>query len=104
LDSFVPITSHWDDKFGQSQSQTQLPIALAWAITIHKSQGLTLSDVVIDLGEKEFSAGLSFVAISRVKTLKGLAFWTHFPWSHIQQPEETPTAKALREDMNAIVT
>lgn len=53
---------------------------------------------MIDLGEKEFSSGLSFVAISRVKTLKGLAFRTHFPWSRIQRPEETPTAKALRED------
>jgi ATP-dependent exoDNAse (exonuclease V) alpha subunit len=31
-------------------------MALAWAIAIHKSQGLTLSDVVFDLGEKEFSA------------------------------------------------
>jgi hypothetical protein len=48
--------------------------------------------------KKEFSAGLSFVAKSRVKILKGLAFQTHFPWSCIQQPEETPTAKALRED------
>jgi hypothetical protein len=53
---------------------------------------------VIDLEEEEFSAGLSFVAIFRVKTLKGLAFQTHFPWICIQQPEETPTAKAHRED------
>jgi ATP-dependent exoDNAse (exonuclease V) alpha subunit len=92
------MTSHWDDKFGQPQSWTQLPIALAWAITIHKSQGLTLTDAVIDSAEKDFSAGLSFVAITRVKTLKGVAFHTHFPWSQIKRPEETPTARALRED------
>jgi hypothetical protein len=38
------------------------------------------------------------VAISHVKSLEGLAFCTHFPWSCIQQAEETPTAKLLRED------
>jgi ATP-dependent exoDNAse (exonuclease V) alpha subunit len=35
---------------------------MAWGITIHKSQGLTLEKVVVELGEKDFSAGLSFVA------------------------------------------
>jgi ATP-dependent exoDNAse (exonuclease V) alpha subunit len=76
----------------------QIPLTLAWAITIHKSQGLTLAKVVIDLGEKDFSPCLSIVAISHVKSLEGLAFHTHFPWSHIQRAEETPTAKLLRED------
>ena len=67
-------------------------------MTIHKSQGLTLTKGIVDLGEKDFSPGLSFVAISHVKSLEGLAFHTHFPWSHIQWAEETPTAKLLRED------
>jgi ATP-dependent exoDNAse (exonuclease V) alpha subunit len=71
---------------------------LAWAITIHKSQGLTLAEVVIDLGPKDFSPGLSFVAISRVKTLKGLIFRTHFPWSRLQRGEETESMKMLKED------
>jgi hypothetical protein len=54
--------------------------------------------VVIDLGPKDFSPGLSFVAISQVKTLKGLAFCTHFPWSHLQRGEETESMKMLKED------
>jgi hypothetical protein len=53
---------------------------------------------VLDLGPKDFSPGLSFVAISRVKTLKGLAFRCHFPWSRLQRAEETESMKMLRED------
>ena len=45
------------------------PLKLAWAITIHKAHGLTLDKVVIDIGKEEFSAGLTFVACSRVRRL-----------------------------------
>jgi len=41
---------------------------------VHKSQGLTLPRVKIDLGAKEFAAGLSFVAVSRVRALEDLLF------------------------------
>ncbi len=47
----------------------QLPLRLAWALTIHKSQGLTLPKAWIDIGKSERTAGVSYVAISRVKTL-----------------------------------
>ncbi|KAJ7840441.1 hypothetical protein B0H13DRAFT_1486642, partial [Mycena leptocephala] len=40
--------------------------------TIHKSQGITLDKVTIDIGSKDFSSGLSFVAISQVKKLSGI--------------------------------
>ena len=50
----------------------QFPIGSAYAITIHKSQGLTLSNVVIDIGNTVFTRGQSYVALSRVTKLSGL--------------------------------
>ena len=47
---------------------------MAYAITVHKSQGLTLLRVVLNLDQAEFAAGLSYVAVSRVKTLSGIIF------------------------------
>ncbi len=54
-------------------SYTQFPLMLAWAVTIHKSQGKTLERVIIDLGNGAFAAGQLYVALSRCKTLSGIA-------------------------------
>jgi ATP-dependent DNA helicase PIF1 len=62
-------------------SRTQFPVRLGYAVTVYKSQGMTLDKIVIRLpSKKDFALGLSYVAISRVKKLSGLLFETGFDY------------------------
>lgn len=53
-------------------SYIQYPVRLAWALTIHKSQGLTFNNVIIDLGRGAFTGGQTYVALSRCRSLEGM--------------------------------
>jgi ATP-dependent DNA helicase PIF1 len=50
----------------------QLPVRLAWAVTIHKAQGKTFDKIIIDLGRGAFEHGQTYVALSRCRTLEGI--------------------------------
>ena len=92
----TPIRRTWLTA-GAQCSRLQLPLKLAWAVTIHKAQGLTLDKVVIDVGTKEFSSGLTFVACSRVRHLTDLLFDPPFPF---QRVANLSNSQRLQERLN----
>ena len=69
----VPFAAKWKSN-GKLRERVQFPLKLAWAITIHKSQGLTLKNAVIDIGDSDIASGCTYVALSRLETLGGLYF------------------------------
>lgn len=65
-------------------SFTQFPLRLAWAVTIHKSQGQTFENVCIDIGRGTFAPGQLYVALSRCTTLSGISLRAPLSLRHIQ--------------------
>ncbi|WP_051666686.1 helix-turn-helix domain-containing protein [Pedobacter sp. R20-19] len=64
----------------------QYPIKLTWAITVHKSQGLTFDKAIIDVGDA-FAPGQAYVALSRLRSLNGLVLTSHLRDSGLQQDQ-----------------
>jgi ATP-dependent exoDNAse (exonuclease V) alpha subunit len=59
--------------------QYKFPICLAYAITLHKSQGLSLPNALLDVGNSTFSCRQAYVALSRVKSLQGVHLINFYP-------------------------
>jgi ATP-dependent DNA helicase PIF1 len=81
---------------------TQIPLRLAWAITIHKSQGMSLDAAEIDLG-KSFVTGMGYVALSRVRNLEGIRLRSLNRTALTVNDEVIKIDKKLREMSQSIV-
>lgn len=76
---------------------TQYPLRLAWAITIHKSQGMTFDRMHLDLTRGTFAPGQAYVALSRMRSLKGLTLSNAIMPHHITQ---NPEVRAFANSFN----
>ncbi|MDB5160163.1 MAG: putative helicase [Candidatus Saccharibacteria bacterium] len=94
--SMVPDTWELRDGDKKRASISQIPLRLAWAITIHKSQGMTLDAARIDL-RKAFVEGMGYVALSRVKNLNNL-YLTGINQMALKVSEDAQTIDGILRD------
>ena len=91
-----PVTREFVHE-GRTYSREQFPLIVAYAITIHKSQGITLDKAVLNISKRDFAPGLAYVGVSRVKTLGGLMFEEPFDLERFA-PRPGKTSKMREED------
>ena len=98
----------WDKKKGEITSEIvgtfmQFPVKLAWAITIHKSQGLTFENVKIDLGTGTFANGQLYTALSGCKSIEGLNLVTEIKLTDIiKDVRVTEFNASINEDISFV--
>ena len=77
--------------------RSQIPLKVAYALTIHKSQGATLDSALIDIGSSTFEFGQAYVALSRVRSLEGLYVWALNPKRIMCHPSVVAFYKSLEK-------
>lgn len=98
-DKVVPIFRVSRDflKGNTACNRVQFPVTVSYAITVHKSQGMTLDKAVMDISGKDFQSGLTYVAVSRVKRLQGLMFDVPFSLDNIRVAKDSVTPLRIQD-------
>jgi len=95
----IPVELHdWQSHDSPVVWRMQIPLRVAYAITIHKSQGATLDCALIDIGKSTFEFGQAYVALSRVRDLSGMYVWNLDPAKIMAHPTVNEFYKGLLED------
>ena len=87
----------------QRNNRKQVPLKMAWALTIHKSQGLTLTRSTIDIGNTE-RQGLTFTSISRTTTLQGMWIAPAFSFEQYAKMNDTSYVSLRKEEEKHLQT
>jgi ATP-dependent DNA helicase PIF1 len=89
----------WSNADEDDIARSQIPLRLAYAITIHKCQGATLDCGLVDIGKSTFECGQAYVALSRVKSLEALYVWDFVESAIMAHPR----VKRFYETLNSVV-
>jgi ATP-dependent DNA helicase PIF1 len=91
---------YWQSEEFPTIAVGQIPLCLAWALTIHKIQGATLEMAEMDIGQSIFEYGQTYVALSRIKSLNGLYLSEFHPF----KIKANPKVKEYYENLSNIQT
>lgn len=93
----------WESEDVEGLQRQQIPLRLAYAITIHKAQGATLDCALIDIGDNTFEYGQAYVALSRVRSLDCLYIWDLTPRAFMVHPKVQAFLETV-QNMDSTVT
>ena len=79
-----------------------LPLNLGYAMTIHKSQGLSLDKVIINIGNREFASGLTYTALSRSRAFEKIAFLPFYNYARFKRGVNTGETFEARKKQDEI--